>query len=58
MGTGQVDLAAAEALYLTAQLCLGLAAAHGPDHAAHTQLLDDVGLVRWALQQWEARTGG
>jgi hypothetical protein len=51
----EVDLAAAEALHLTAQLCLGVAAAHGRDRASHAELLDDGRLVHWALQQWEAR---
>jgi hypothetical protein len=51
----EVDLAAAEALHLTAQLCLGVAAAHGRDKASHTDLLDDVRLVHWALREWEAR---
>jgi hypothetical protein len=50
-----VDVAAAEALHLTAQLCLGVAAAHGRDKASHTDLLDDAALVRWALRQWETR---
>jgi len=43
-------LAAAEALHLTAQLCLGVAAAHGRDRASHAELLDDGRLVHWALQ--------
>jgi len=48
-------VAAAEALGFTAQLGLGVAAAHGRDKAAHAELLDDGRLVHWALQQWEAR---
>jgi hypothetical protein len=53
-----MDLAAAEALHLTAQLCLGVAAAHGCDKATHAELLDDCGLVRWALQKWEKTKRG
>eukprot|EP00740_Mantoniella_antarctica_P014684 CAMPEP_0181369658 /NCGR_PEP_ID=MMETSP1106-20121128/12923_1 /TAXON_ID=81844 /ORGANISM="Mantoniella antarctica, Strain SL-175" /LENGTH=463 /DNA_ID=CAMNT_0023486225 /DNA_START=287 /DNA_END=1678 /DNA_ORIENTATION=- len=58
MDAGQMDLAAAEALHLTAQLCLGVAAAHGCDKATHAELLDDCGLVRWALQKWEKTKRG
>mmetsp|Transcript_12247 Transcript_12247/g.29666 ORF Transcript_12247/g.29666 Transcript_12247/m.29666 type:complete len:205 (+) Transcript_12247:1101-1715(+) len=52
-GTGQIDLAAADALSLTAQLCLGVASAHGRAKTTSTDLLEDGGLVHWALQQWE-----
>jgi len=55
LGPGQIDLAAAQALHLTAQLCLGVAAAHGCDKAGHVELLDDASLVCWALRQWETR---
>lgn len=55
---GQVDLAAAEALYVTVQLCLGVSVAHGRDKDAHAELATDEGLVSWALRNWDTREVG